>query len=132
MVATQPGSYRIDIRGIAGDIVRTRTVIFNVIAPDFALAFNPDRLSAKRGEKGQLTANIVRIGGFAGNVAVSVPDTKELKIKLTPATQSSTGGNVIFKFSIKKKAPVGPKQLIFTGKDDSGRTRTGTLILIVE
>src|SRR5262249_45191340 len=127
MVATQPGSYRIDIRGIAGDIVRTRTIILNVFAPDFSLTFEPNRVTVKRGAKGELIANIVRIGGFAGNVTVSVPDTKDLMIKLTPPSQSSTGASVKFKFNIKKKAPVGPKQLIFTGKDDSGRTRMGTL-----
>jgi hypothetical protein len=101
-------------------------------ASDFTLNFNPATVNVTRGQKGQFTANINRIGGFNGNVTINAPDTKALKIKLTPDSQSTTGNSVSFSFNIKKKAATGNQQLTFTARDDSGRVRTGVLTLVVQ
>jgi hypothetical protein len=136
-VSTSPtttlGSYNITITGTAGQLVRTSTVTLVVKEiPDFSLIFSPSTINVSRGQSGIFTVNIIRVGGFTGNVTVTAPDTKPLKIKLTPPVQSTTGTSVSFNFKVKKKAPVGAKQLTFVGQDNTGRTRTGTLTLIVQ
>jgi hypothetical protein len=131
--ATKPGAVTITIRGMAGQIARTRTAILNVAAtPDFALNFNPSTINVSRGQSGQITVGIGRTGGFAGNVTVTAPDTKAIKIKLTPPSQSTTGASVSFNFKVKRKAATGPQQITFVGRDDSRRTRMGTVNLIIQ
>ncbi|MEW6737279.1 MAG: sialidase family protein [Acidobacteriota bacterium] len=113
--------------------IYTTTVAAPAANPvDFSLVFNPAQITGQRGQKGQITANISRTGGFSGNVTVTAPDTKAIKVKLTPPSASTTGASVNFSFKIKKKAPTGPQQLTFTGRDDSGRARTATLTLVIQ
>ncbi|MEW6731971.1 MAG: SBBP repeat-containing protein [Acidobacteriota bacterium] len=130
----QTGTFTITITGTASQLVRTATATVNVLAPDFLLVLNPAQIMVARGKKAQLTVNISRPGGFGGNVTV-MPDTvkaKELKIKVTPATQSTTGASVSFDLKLKKKSPTGMQQLTFTGRDDAGRLRTATLTLLIQ
>jgi hypothetical protein len=128
-----PGTFTITITGTSGQLVRTQTATVVVSqSPDFALTFNPSTLNVTRKQKGQIVVNINRTGGFTGNVTVIAPDTKAFKIKLTPPTQSTTGTSVSFNFTIKKKAPRGTQQLTFTGRDDTGRVRNGTLTVVVQ
>jgi hypothetical protein len=127
------GSFGIIIRGSSGQFARTATATVNVIGvPDFGLAFNPAQISLTRGQKGQFTVNINRTSGFSGNVTVTAPDTKAFKIKLTQPSQSTTGPSVSFDFKVKAKAPSGSQQLIFSGMDDTGRVRTGTLTVVIQ
>src|SRR5205085_6310814 len=119
------------VTGTAGQIVRTKNVTLNVVSPDFSLVFNPAQVTVSRGQKGQFTATINRTGGFSGNVTVTAPDTKAIKVKLTPPSQSTTGTSVSFSFKVKSAAKAGTQQLTFTAKDDSGRARTGVLTLVI-
>jgi hypothetical protein len=129
----EPGTFTIPITGSAGQLVKSSTATLSVLAlPDFSLDFNTPTVTLTRGQSSSTTVNINRIGGFSGNVAVTAPDTKLLKIKITPPLQSTTGTSLSFSLKAKKKAPVGAQQLTFIGRDDAGRTRTGVLNLIVQ
>jgi hypothetical protein len=131
--STQPGTFTITITGTSGQFVRTQVATVNVNAPpDFSLSFNPATLNVTRKQSGQIVATINRTGGFTGNVTVSAPDTKAIKVKLTPPAQSTTGASTSFNFKIKKKAQKGTQQLTFTARDDTGRVRTGTLTLVIQ
>jgi hypothetical protein len=98
--------------------------------PDYSLLFNPNQVTVSRGQAGRFTVIVNRVGGFEGNVTVTAPDTKAIKIKITQPSQSTTGESVSFDFKVKKKAPTGTRQLTFTGRDESGRVRTGILTLV--
>jgi hypothetical protein len=100
--------------------------------PDFALAFDPAQMSVSRGQSGRFIVNITRTGGFTGEVTVTAPDTKPLKIKLTQTTQTTSGASAGFDFKVKKKASRSTEQLTFSGRDSSGRARTATLVLVIE
>ena len=104
----------------------------NSAVSDFLLGFDPASITIMRGERGQINVNILRSGGFTGNVVVIAPDTKAIKIKLSPAMQSTTGNSVSFNYKVKKSAPTGTQQLTFIGQDDSGRARMGVLTLLIQ
>ena len=53
-------------------------------------------------------------------------------MKLTPASQSSTGTSVTFDYKVKKKALPGVHELVFAGRDADGRTRTATLTMTIQ
>jgi hypothetical protein len=101
-------------------------------SPDFALIPYPGQVSISGGDKGEFTVLISRSGGFSGNVTVTASDTSSSKISLNPGTHSSTCTSVSFSFKAAKSAPVGTSQIVFTGRDDSGRVRTATLNLVIK
>ncbi|KAF0248825.1 MAG: hypothetical protein FD167_1772, partial [bacterium] len=128
------GTFTLMLTATAGQITRTSTATVNVLLPDFQISFNPTQVTITRGQSGQFTANIARSGGFTGNVTVN-PDPnqlKALKIKATPTSQTTNTNAVTFSFKIKAKAPVGRQQLSFTGRDDQGNIRSGTLMLVIQ
>lgn len=99
---------------------------------DFQLSFDSSSLNIARGKSNQINLKIERTGGFAGNVMITAPDTKAIKVKINPPMQSTTSSSITFNVKVKGKASVGSQTLVFTGKDDSGRVRTANLILVVE
>jgi hypothetical protein len=64
-------------------------------------------------------------------VTVTAPDTKPIKVKLTPQSQTTTGAAVTFDFKVKKKAAPGVYEIVFTANDGS-RTRTATLTMTIQ
>lgn len=101
--------------------------------PDFALGFNATQLTAERGTSLRLVVNVNRRGGFSGKVTVTPPDASAIKVKLKPPNPISTiEATVTFKAKIKGGAPTGPHELTFTGMDESGRTRTASLTLLIQ
>jgi hypothetical protein len=103
-------------------------------ATDFSLSFPQNPLTLQRGKTGQFVVNVDRIGGFDGTVMVA-PDTSvltNLKIKLKSTSTQSTSGNMVsFDFKVKKPAPTGSQQVVFTGKDSMGRIRQSTLSIVI-
>ncbi|MEW6732303.1 MAG: hypothetical protein AB1489_13320 [Acidobacteriota bacterium] len=134
LASTPAKTFTITIVGTGGQLARTSTATatLNVTVPDFSLGFDAAQIDVSRGKKGQLTVNVNRTNGFADNVTVSAPDTKAIKVILTPPTQSTTATKVTFDFKVKKRAPRGPQQLTFTGQDTTGRVRTATLTLNIK
>ena len=101
-------------------------------SPDFSLIPYPRQASISGGDKGEFPVLISRTGGFSGNVAVSASDTSSLKISLKPDAESSTCTSVSFGFKAAKSAPIGTYQILFTGRDDSGRVRTAPLNVVIK
>ncbi len=54
------------------------------------------------------------------------------KIKGSPATGSTSRERLAFALNVKKKAPAGAAQLVFTGRDTGDNTHTATLTVVVQ
>jgi hypothetical protein len=130
------GTFNLTLTGMSGQITRTGNVTLNVVgAPDFAVSFQQSTITIARGQSAQLVFNINRIGGFAGSVQVAGPTAeslKNLKLKLTPETQNSTGNSVTFSLKSKKKSPAGTQTLVFMATDNDERIRVATLTLVLQ
>ena len=101
-------------------------------AASFSLSFDQPTITAPRGTKVKVKLNVVRTGGFTGNVNVIPPATPPAGIKVPDGTISVTGDSVSFKVKVKDSAASGVDELTFTGMDATGRKRTTTLTLIVQ
>ncbi len=110
----------------------TKVSALGDLVPDFGITVDPATVTAARGDSGTITVNIARTGGFDGKVTVTAPDTKALKVKLTPASTSTNGDSVTVKYKVKKKATLGAHDLVFTARDENGRERTATLSLTIQ
>jgi hypothetical protein len=105
---------------------------FTVDVPGFTINLDPAQLTITRAQSATVNVNILRGGGFAGKVTVSVPDTTALKIKFAVTSQATKGPSLSFTFKVKRGAPVGMQQIIFTGQDKAGNVRTATLFLNIQ
>lgn len=126
------GDYTVSVTGASGADSRTRSATVTVSPPDFALAIDPAALTVNRKQKGSIPVTVERIAGFTGDVTVTAPDTKPIKVKLTPGSQTTTGAALTFDFKVKKKAAPGVYEIVFTGRDAEGRVRTATLTMTVQ
>lgn len=124
---TTANTFTIMIVGMSNQVVHTAIARLTVVAaaptPDFSINLNPAQLEVTRGQTGTINITITRTGNFSGSVTITSPDTKATKIKLSPAMQTTSGKTATVTFKVKKKAPLGIQQFIFTGSDDSGKTR---------
>jgi hypothetical protein len=77
----------------------------------------------------QLPLYILRVGGFSDVITVSAPDTRGLKVIVSPTTQSTSCNSVTFNIKVKKHARPGRLDLTFIGSDSRGNTVT-TLVPI--
>ncbi|MCI0491105.1 MAG: DUF4394 domain-containing protein [Blastocatellia bacterium] len=104
-----------------------------VVPPDYVLATDERTITLKRGEKIKLDINILRLEGFTGNITVNRPDALPNKVKIKPASASTTGDSVKFKkIKIKGSAQPGTYPLEFTATDETGRVRKVTVNLVIE
>jgi hypothetical protein len=126
------GEYTVSVTGTSGAATRTRTARVTVSPPDFALAIDPAGITVNRKQKGSIPVAIERVAGFTGSVTVTAPDTRAIKVKLTPGSQATMGAGVTFDFKVKKKAALGAYDLVFTGRDAEGRERSATLTMTVQ
>ncbi|MCC6743479.1 MAG: hypothetical protein IT175_06425 [Acidobacteria bacterium] len=130
--ATPFGDYLVTITGTSAGVTHRSTATITVSPPDFALSVSPSTITVNPKQKGDLPVTIDRIAGFAGSVTVTAPDTKPFRIKLKPASLTTTGDSAVFAFKIKKTAVPGTYALTFSGVDSEGRTRTTTVTLVVQ
>ncbi|HKQ03579.1 MAG TPA: SBBP repeat-containing protein [Blastocatellia bacterium] len=99
--------------------------------PDFSLGFDSPTVTAQAGVKAKIKVNINRTGGFTGNVTIA-PGHPGNGLKPKPnASMTTTDTAVIFKYKTGAAAP-GQYPITFTGTDDSGKTRTATVTLILQ
>jgi hypothetical protein len=105
---------------------------FSPPQPDFSLGFDQPAVTANAGTKALVRGSIIRTGGFTGNVTVTPPDPA-MGIKAKPSDPvTTTDSSMVFKLKIGAGVPFGSYQRTFTGRDDSGHTRTATLTLVVQ
>ncbi len=131
---TQTATFTVMITATGGQLVRSRSanIKLDVISPDFSLVFDPAQITVQRGKSVQINAMVKRVGNFTGNVTISAPDTKALKIKVTPASSTTNATAVNFTLKVKKPASPGTQQLTFSARDDAGRVRTGVLTVSIQ
>lgn len=103
-----------------------------ISGPDFSLSFDPVVATAQRGTKGRSTLMINRTGGFTGNVTIITPDASGIGVKVKPGEASTTDASLGFKFKVKETATVGSQELTFTGIDDTGRSRSAKVTLVIQ
>ncbi len=126
--ATTSGAFQSGLLG-QSDVFITKYSALGPLEPDFAIATDPSTITATKGQKGTITVDVSRLVGFDGRVTVMAPDTKAIKVKLSPRSQSTTGDSVTFAYKVKKKAAAGTYPVVFTARDEAGRDRTATLTL---
>jgi hypothetical protein len=128
---TTPGSPQPELRGrIDAFVVKISAV--ESFEPDFGLSADPSSLTVTKGQRGEISIAVDALNGFDGRVTVTAPDTRAIKVKMTPAQASTTGGSVTFTFKVKKKAPSGTHELVFTGRDSDGRERTTSVSMVIQ
>jgi hypothetical protein len=126
-------SFTITVKGTSGPLTHTASATVKVTGPDFALGFNSATVDGFRGAKAKVVVTINRTGGFTGDVTVTPPDASgEGIVAKFPDPITTSDSTASWKFKIKATAATGPHQLTFTGKDTSGRVRTGTVTLVVQ
>jgi uncharacterized delta-60 repeat protein len=105
---------------------------YTAAAPDFSISFDPSSVTAQAGTKAPVTVLISRIGGFNGNVTVTPPGPS-MGIKPKPADAiTTTAPSVVFKMKVGAGVPPGSYTRTFSAVDDSGRTRTATITIVVQ
>ncbi|HSB07975.1 MAG TPA: VCBS repeat-containing protein [Blastocatellia bacterium] len=110
----------------------TVSILLNTGPIGFSLGLDSPTLTAQQGTKLRVTVNINRIAGFTGNVTVTPPDPFEGINPKPPAPIATTDTSVTFKLKIKGGAGRGSHKKTFTARDDSGRTISATLTVIVQ
>ncbi len=75
---------------------------------------------------------INRTGGFAGNVTVTPPPAANGIRPKPPDPIATTDTSVVFKLKVGGGVSPGQYPLSFSGQDDSGKTRTATVTLVVQ
>jgi len=132
------GSYTIMIKGTAGSVTRTSgvTVVLSPDAtPDFSISFDHPTITATQGPDGikvPIDVHINRTGGFTGNVTVT-PPRKAAGIKpKNHEPMPTTDASVKIVFKVAAGVPPGQYPLNFTATDDFGRTRSGSVTIIVQ
>ena len=89
-------------------------------------------MTGSAGTKVRVVININRTGGFAGNVTI---DTTSLPSGIKPKPPlpiSTTDTSAALKLKIGGAVTTGTYHIVFTATDDTGRTRSGTLTLIIQ
>jgi uncharacterized delta-60 repeat protein len=104
----------------------------DIAGPDFTLAADPPAATAARRARVPVAIDVARLGGFSGEVTVVAPDTRAIKVKVTPARSTASGGRVTFNLKVKKQGVLGTHELVFTGRDSEGRERTAAFALTIE
>ncbi|HKV40057.1 MAG TPA: sialidase family protein [Blastocatellia bacterium] len=99
--------------------------------PDFSVVFGTSEFDVTRGSTVTIPVFISRTSGFSGNVTVNPSNAGALKLKVKPFSKATTCSGVSFTVKVKGGARVGSHGLVFTATDGTGRTRTGTLNLVI-
>ena len=101
-------------------------------SPDFAIGFDGPELTARRGSKLKINVRIERANGFNGNVRLELPTILASGLKIPGGSVTTTAAQVVFKLKVKASAPSGTQFLNFIGVDDSGRTTSSVLKVVIQ
>jgi uncharacterized delta-60 repeat protein len=100
--------------------------------PDFQISLADPTVSAVRGTIARTSLQLDRFGGFSGNITVNHSDVSALHVRVKPDSLVSAESSVNVKFKVKDVAPIGVHDIVFTGKDNTGRQHSVTLALVVQ
>jgi len=128
-VTTPAGTYTLTITGVSGSLTHTATVSLVVnVPPDFSLSGSPATQPVIQGHSVNYTVTISPVGGFAGQVTLSVtglPTGATGVFGTNPATTTST-----LSVTTLASTPTGSYPLTITGVN-GGLTHTATVTLTV-
>jgi hypothetical protein len=130
--AATPGAVQGVLSGRSDAYIVKISPVEIAAVPDFAISADPSTLTVARGATAEVSIAVDRIAGFDGEVTVTAPNTKPIKVKVKPKRRSTTGDEVTLTVKVKPSGAVGEHDLVFAATDGSGRTRTATLALVVE
>src|SRR5262249_38720787 len=119
--------------GNAWGIAVARYKVGEITTPGFSLGFDQSSVAGELGTTVKVHGLTNRTGGFTASGTATPPDTAVLGIKVKPPVDIPTTEDLItFKLKLKGAASPGPHQLTFTARDDSGRSATATLTLLIQ
>lgn len=128
---TTGGAFQRELKGRNDAFLVKYSPVDIPMGPAFTIGFQTSTVNVSRGSKINLTLDINRTGGLNGTVTITRPETLPKGFKL-PSSVSTTGDSAKFKLKLKSSADAGQYQLLFTGRDDGGRTRTATITINVQ
>ena len=64
------------------------------------------------------------------NIVTAGKELRAFALSLPEAYEETPWGHLAFK--VKKKAPSGTHELVFTGRDAEGRERTATVTMVIQ
>lgn len=126
------GPSTITVRGQGeGVSAQTRTVSLTITAaPGFSLAVAPATLSITQGQASSSQANITRVGGFTGAVALtSTGAPAGMTVTFTPA--SVTGGSAAIAVNVAATVATGNYPITIQGASTGVANQTATLTVTV-
>ena len=107
--------------------------IARYVVEDFSLRFDPLIVTAARGTAVLVDLLIDHLGGFQGEVTVTLPDLSAIGVKLKPSNKIvTTHTQRTLRLKIKPTAEVGVHQITLRAKDEEGRDRTAVLRLTIQ
>lgn len=129
-----PGTVRVTVFDPSPSGGTSPDVTFTIITagPDFSLGFDSPTVTGQAGTKARVTVNINRTGGFTGAVTVTPPPPANGIKPKPPDPITTTDASASFKMKIGGGVSPGQYPLTFTAQDGSGKTRTGTVTLVVQ
>lgn len=127
-----PGAVQNQLSGRSDAFIIKISPVEIATEPDFAISTSPVTLTLRRGAKAKVSINVARIAGFDGNVTITGPNTKSIKTTVKPKQHSTRGNEVSFTVKVKPAGVIGEHNIVYSATDNSGRTRTATLKLIIE
>jgi uncharacterized membrane protein len=129
-VATQatapPGAYPLTVTGTSDPTTHSATITLMITARDFTLSASPSSVTVSRGQTASYTVSVGSVGGFTGNVSLSVtglpagasatfspnpvgpPGSSTLRVRTTSSTPrgtftirvTGTGGSLVHEVGV--------------------------------
>jgi len=129
--ATAPaGSYPLTITGTSGSVTHTAAVTLVVSVRDFSLSAGPSSITIFRGQTASYTVSVSPVGGFTGNVWLSVAGTLSGSSVSFSANPVGTPGTSTLKVKTGGLTTRGTFTLRITGTSGS-LVHQATVVLIV-
>jgi uncharacterized membrane protein len=130
--STAPGTYPLTVTGTSGSLTHSKTVNLTVSppAPDFTLAATPASQSAPAGSNAQYPVSTSSVGGFAGNVGLTVTGLPSGTTATFATTPISAGSNTMLTVAVGAGTAMGTYPLTVTGTS-GGLTHSKTVSLTV-
>ncbi|MBX7218767.1 MAG: YHYH protein [Blastocatellia bacterium] len=108
------------------------SVVETINTATFTLEPHDPVITLNRGKSSESAMCVALAQGYSGKVTITPPTTLPARLKITPATLTTSGGCVDFKVKSTKLSPAGSYDLLFTSKDDQGLTQTVTITIVIK